>query len=166
MKLRRRAVVKWTGASVCALIFAMWFGSRWAGVSVFRCRPDDAQQFALLRGTLCILLVDGDTTYLRGVPFGWSVRYGASDSAFVGWDWIPYHRFPTLHRPGVPAITNLTIALYIPIAVLALASAWLFHRDQRPVRWARKGRCVRCGYDLSDLPPGAGCPECGKATPS
>jgi hypothetical protein len=45
-------------------------------------------------------------------------------------------------------------------ALLAVPTAWLFHRDRRRVRWSREGRCVGCGYDLSGV--SGKCPECGK----
>lgn len=34
-------------------------------------------------------------------------------------------------------------------------------------RWMRRraGRCIKCAYDLSGLPNGAACPECGAARP-
>ena len=84
MKLRPRAVLKWTGAGLCAGVIVMWV----AGPMVWR--------------------------------------------------------------------------FFNPILPLAILTAWLFYRDRRNVRWAETGRCVGCGYDLSGLPAGAGCPECGK----
>jgi hypothetical protein len=48
----------------------------------------------------------------------------------------------------------------VPFAAVAFMSdrrcrAWLAHE--------RLGKCARCGYDRTGLPPSACCPECGKA---
>src|SRR5206468_310739 len=81
-------------------------------------------------------------------PPGWNPRV---ELRTVPWHWGVYggSPFPDIHQVEFP--------LYIPFAVLALPSACLIYRDRRRVRWAGAGRCVRCGYDLSGLPPGI-CP--------
>lgn len=44
---------------------------------------------------------------------------------------------------------------------LVLPLLWL-RTNRRSVRWARKGRCPGCGYDLCATPDR--CPECGRAS--
>lgn len=57
----------------------------------------------------------------------------------------------------------LVVPLWIPLAVVALPTAWRRGR----VLWRalfRRGGCAKCGYDLTGLAPGQGvCPECGSA---
>ncbi len=51
---------------------------------------------------------------------------------------------------------EVVMPLWLPLGVCAGLSAWLF-RTSRPVRTG----CSKCGYDLTGLPRGAVCPECG-----
>ena len=51
---------------------------------------------------------------------------------------------------------------YVCLLVLVpTVAAWRL--DLLAARRARKGHCPACNYDLSSLPPGTLCPECGQA---
>lgn len=55
----------------------------------------------------------------------------------------------------------LTFALTYPVVVLALFSRpWAKLEVER---WSGLHTCAACGYDTRGLPPGAACPECGRA---
>lgn len=77
-------------------------------------------------------------------PGGWGVR------SFLHLAWFADNR--TVRMAAV-------VAWPIP-ALLAAAGAYLVLRNRH-----RRGTCPRCGYDLSTLPPGAPCPECGPSEP-
>ena len=61
------------------------------------------------------------------------------------------------YMPEDPSTGGLGVALWIPAAGL-LGYGWCLWRQSRDLR----GHCRRCRYDLSGLPPGAPCPECGQ----
>jgi len=100
----------------------------------------------------------------QSVPEGWYDLYvGVLERDALGWRWLPQW---DVIGTGESLIQRVAVPLHIMSAILALPAAWLFYRDRRSVRWARTGNCPRCGYDLSGLPPGAACPECGKGGPA
>ena len=66
-----------------------------------------------------------------------------------------------VHNPEYD-LTVSRLPLWIPFLLIALPTAWLWHRDRRRIR---PGCCLRCGYDLTGNTSGV-CPECGeKARP-
>lgn len=82
---------------------------------------------------------------------GW--RYAVSDR--FGVSWLPTARFSgPIHEVSVP--------LWAPL--LLFATATLACRNS--ARRNRDPSQCRCGYSLVGLPPGAPCPECGRAVPT
>ena len=168
MKLRRRAVLKWTGASLCALIVAAWFASGWFIVGIKHRRGNVLNRASVCNG--CVMLVrmerpaqfDPSSPWIR-TPEGWGSEFGRISQPHGAWKWMPSR---TRLRNMLGPLDLVLVPLYIPLAILVIPVTRLFHRDRRPVRWAREGRCARCGYNLSGLPTGGGgaCPECGGGT--
>ncbi len=60
---------------------------------------------------------------------------------------------------GFPGGYILT-PLWLPFAVVALPTAWLWWLDRR--RRIPPGHCQKCGYDLTGNVSGR-CPECGES---
>lgn len=58
----------------------------------------------------------------------------------------------------------IPLGFLLDAVVYAVAGRGMVELARRSRRWlrARRGRCSRCGYDLSGLPPGRACPECGR----
>ena len=156
---RLRRVAKWTGAGLCALIFAAWLGSRWIAASETYGRSDRGWMATVRRGRLSLAQLYWGVGPGRGsLPRGWGCSGEWLTSQQVGWDWLP--DWMAIGVPGMqPFVKEIKVPLLIPFAVLGLPVAWLFYRDRRRVRGTRE--CVRCGYDLSGLTAGAMCPECG-----
>ena len=158
---RRRAVLKWTGASLCALIFAAWFASRWFMCSITHRQPGTFRAVSLGRG--CVSFDRTDDVNLPSVNAGWGTYERALPPKAVGWAW---QYFESSHAIAAARARVVLVPLYFPFGLVSLPTIWLFYRDRRSVQWARAGRCMACGYDPSGLQPGAACPECGKGGPA
>ena len=154
MKLRRRAVLKWTGAGLCALIFVAWLLSLWFDLAVTHIISASRTWVADLNGGRLLLMRQEDSRVDVFASEGWSAQMVA-----VRHHWPPRRSYwRLLPRAG----ESFEFPLWLPGSLVAAATCWLFYADHQKRGWAREGRCVMCGYDLSGLPPGGACPECGK----
>ena len=149
---RCRAVMKWLGTLLCVTIVATWYGSLRHLAACTHARSESSQAVWVESG--CVLFNAGSgPDYVFDRPVGWSVYEYPTGWPKVVWRWSPR----VLWGKGS---VFLELPLYIPFTLLALPAAFLFYRDRRHVRWAREGRCVWCGYDLSGVT--GTCPECGR----
>ena len=158
MRLPRcRTVMKWVGAGLCAAIFVAWFAGRWFDAAVTHVAGTRYQSAMLGYGGLTV--GGGLNTAPTGFdpPEGWSTYLYRRSADSFGWSWAPSWLTFSHSREREDI---LYFPLYIPFVLLALPTAFLFHRDRRRVRWSREGRCVGCGYDLSGVR--GKCPECGR----
>src|SRR5437667_226433 len=80
----RCAVLKWTGAGLCALIFAAWFASRWFEVSISHRRSSVARDVVLGRGALELMRIDWGDLPTR-IPDGWSVEHCSINAPCCVW---------------------------------------------------------------------------------
>lgn len=91
-------------------------------------------------------------------PEGWLQRIGFTARS-VG----PSPARGVLLRPGEAnptlTFTELMVPYWFLVLVFGFPAAWLIMPEKRSRRWARQGRCTRCGYDLRHSPDR--CPECG-----
>ncbi len=84
-----------------------------------------------------------------------------------GWAaWLPHPwcvlEWPSVNPyPGVPGLL-VFIPLWMPLAIAAILTAWLWHRDRRRIP---PGHCRKCGYNLTGNVSGK-CPECGNPCPA
>jgi hypothetical protein len=158
MKLRRRAVLKWTGAGVCALICAVWCASGWSRAWILHRGSGVDCHVGWIDGTLAGGWQDSQPALTVKIPKGWSMGTAPASSP-LGWQWLP--RWSSSSQEG-NRHEQVSLPLFLPLVALSAFTVWMFYCDRRSVRWAREGRCPKCGYSLSDLPPGGACPECGK----
>ncbi len=146
-----RRVAKWAGSLLSMLIAAAWAGSTL--YEVRRSDPGPGRGLAwvaLNNGTVVARwITDADWNSWLQPGASWSIQ-SRPDRYSVSFLWPRFER-------GVDGI-RVAAPLWVPLAVFALPTAWLFWRDRRP----RPGHCT-CGYDLAGLAAGAACPECGKA---
>jgi hypothetical protein len=129
-------------------MLASWGASRWFLINVTHVGEYSALA-QVVSGEIRVLWFPGWARHWPGP--GWHIdgrRCAPAWSWKVGWG-------------AELGTSHVTVPLYIPFALSALPTAFLFYRDRRSVRWAREGRCVWCGYDLSGVR--GPCPECGKA---
>ena len=66
--------------------------------------------------------------------------------------WLPTYTFGSV--PGT--WEQVSVPLWIPLLLLAIPTAYLWHTDRRAKPW----QCPKCRYDLRGLDGGV-CPECG-----
>jgi hypothetical protein len=163
MRLPRcRAVMKWVGAWLCAAIAAAWLTSGWRYVGWDRNTLTSYTNVAIADGLLTYSHMEYGTLSAGEYvdPPNWSFYMitpsrAASDSRWLWWFW---YRAAPVGRGGHEI--SLSAPLWLLFLILGPWTTWLFHRDRRHVRWAREGRCVGCGYDLSGVT--GPCPECGR----
>jgi hypothetical protein len=60
-----------------------------------------------------------------------------------------------------PDKLNVTLSLWIPLALTALPAGLLWRADWRRRARLMRGGCATCGYARAGLAAGAACPECG-----
>lgn len=138
-RLRRR--LKWAAATLLLALVAVWVASAFVGVDWC------FGQTQLGIGGQMVRVAWGPRVAQVG-PKGWTFDLA------LRWDYVA---LPLLRR--VPGLRLVFIPLWIPAALLALATAYLFWRDRRRTP---PGHCWVCGYDLTGNTSGT-CPECGTA---
>ena len=148
MKLTRRKlrrVGKWAGlVFVCAML-GLGVASRWFQFEV-RC---DQACVAMYAGAVEVCVAN------RGLRDLYRTHRMFSARTFHWYVWTPGYGF--FSDVGIDAFCVIVPVWLIALVVGAL-TAWLWYRD-----WNRPTRCADCGYDLTGLPAGAVCPECGKS---
>ena len=134
MRARRsrvRRVAKWAGLIVCVLLLAVFALS---GRYMISWRGKHGPFLALVCGGLY---------WYDGVaPYGWQVFRHGGRFAWALW--------PVANLPGN------TAPLWVPFAIVALLTAFLWNHDRR----IQPGHSRRCGYNLTGNVSGR-CPECG-----
>jgi len=144
-----RKTAKWGGTAATVLLVAVWVVStRWEGAY----RGSSGHHVMVIAGAV-YATHDSDPSW--PVPRG--TGYLEEHSFPLEW-WFVANSSPTRWSVLVPLW-----ALILPAAVIA-AVGWRLESLHR--RRARLGACPACGYDLSGLPQGGKCPECGHASAS
>lgn len=131
---RIRHIAKWSGVGVCVVMVVAWGLSLWG--------PWAFGKLSFGPGHVEIYRTSHDFVIL--IP--------ASGSISVPVVWWPRH------VPYGPRMESWIIPLWLPLALLALPTAYLFWRDRRHP----PGHCQGCGYNLTGNESGV-CPECGAA---
>ena len=152
---RARRIPKWTGAGLSLLVVLAWILSIWC----------DAQYRATDH---TILILSGGWIGAVVSSLATAPGNGITDSS-LNWHSRPAFRFEgpwnTFHLSGGPSSGNsvegLGASLWFLLLLIALPTAWLWHRDRRRIR---PGCCRRCGYNLTGNTSGV-CSECGAPTP-
>jgi len=141
-------------------------------------------KWAGLVATCCIaLLLLGSlrwTVALRGSSAWIMVTSGGLSFGMLDWrsSWLPgmycetcaswdefascFWRFglaPTARSDEDLGVMEVTVPLWIPLALVGVPTIWLGRRERR---LARVGCCAACGYNLTGNTSGR-CPECGKS---
>jgi len=141
---RTRRILKWTGAGLTLLIFAMWMASLWYDCG-FK-----------LTSTSCIGFK------YQGVMFNRHPIYAQipqiTEIERIDWRGIRFD-LPLGGFDGQqqPVVFGFFVPCWLLLVLTAIPTAWLWHRDRRRIR---PGCCLRCGYDLTGNTSGV-CSECG-----
>ncbi len=139
----------YVGVAACMAFAALWvvtgrWGFGYAETRVGR----NFRQVMLVTGAV---RVTWGTAPNEAAQFGWRAEATWTWEGPYPWQWRWFPRWYV--RPG---IFDLIVPLWFPLGVVALLTFWLWSIEGR----ASASEC-HCGYDLSGIPPGAPCPECG-----
>ena len=127
---RIRCILKWAGFLACVLILLTWaVALHWR-----------------------IIWVDKTVGFLVGEVYLSQLLGG-------GWQLDKYHELNWWPKVYMwTSAWTIQFRLWIPFAVIATPTGFLFWRDRRRVP---PGYCQKCGYNLTANTSGI-CPECGK----
>ena len=166
---RFRALMKWSGLTLCVLIFALWLASGWYEFDYALTFGQQPARFVSIRVMASSAVIvhlsppppDPPSAHLsHGSPlqFPLSSRTSAitiwrNDATFQWW-WRWSFWSEALPNGGI-----FRIPLFVPLLITATISGFLFYRDRK----VRPGLCAVCRYNLRGLPPTTSkCPECGR----
>jgi len=137
---RTRRILKWTGVGFCLIVIIAW------------CLTETHELFVRIPGQGVLALSSGFVGYIDAQSSaGW----------ITGIMWKDGYPLEWVKRPPIQRswLGGYFIANWLLLLVVALPTAWLWHRDRRRIR---PGCCIRCGYDLTGNTSGV-CSECGEA---
>ena len=161
MRLPRcRAVMKWTGTGLCAALTSAWFLSGWWSMHwcLVQRRHDSwtATWLGVAEGNVWIDR-QFDPNWNLSPPGGVRVERISGSPR-----WKLRVAYQNLDPTGkaiamnAPFSSSGVMPLWAPLVVCGLATLALWRRPR-----TRDGHCA-CAYNLSGLPAGSRCPECGK----
>ena len=162
---RMRRALMWTGIFSCVLIvLAAGLLTRWFAIAL---RFSATAQWVIALQPVSVVVAHesvavADFGDLLMAPVsaclpregGLILSEPHEDWAAVRNDWVAAERWPSKYVGT--GMTAVTLPLWIPLALLAVPTAWLWLLDRRR---PAPGKC-RCGYDLTGNTSGR-CPECG-----
>jgi hypothetical protein len=170
-----RRVFKWLGTGLCVLIAGVWISSAWwfariSPTAKFKERwfngepiPNPYEGLYVGGGRIGAMWVR------RSKREEFAKRVNGSESpdkpAELPWLWVQSTRDPPVLRLDAPWMNDagssqrkLFLTCWIPLVVVAIPTALLWHRDRRA---HPAGHCRTCGYNLTGNVSGR-CPECGE----
>ncbi len=146
-RIRTRRIAKWTGLATSVVWLVAWgISLRWHIAYIPR-----SKLYALVLdgGTVCCKHVTAPAAIGSSGEYGFYA--GSASQRELGFI-LPSIR--TFRGRGVH-FTRTQIPIWLPLAITALLTAFLFWRDRRHP----PGHCQRCGYDLTGNVTGV-CSEC------
>ena len=153
---RLRGTCKWGGVTLCVLLFALWFASRWCLVSY---RRDPSTGFGVyiraFWGRLNFGVISASSSPRTQADVSIGLEFSASSDASSRWNWWIFDAY---YRSGNDCAID--ICLWLPFLLIALPTGFLFWSDHRRRMRGGAGCCQKCGYNLTGNTTGK-CPECG-----
>lgn len=141
-----RKFCKWTGLVLCAVLLAVWIGSRWYRLS-WSSSGDRFGIYLFNQGWFGCYFFDGAN------PSPGGLYLGATTERKLMWGFS--QREYAIASGGT--MWYAMVPLWFPLLISSACTVWVWRVDRR---LSRIGMCTQCGYDLSGL-PGKACPECG-----
>lgn len=150
-----RKALKWAGLAACLGLAAVWIISGWWRMAWY---SHGRLAFCMDRGLLQVHWFDSlRDPWPATERIGWVIPEPAAGGMHS------FHRYGsyTLHRAGSCVAFPVWLS-GLPIGG-ATTAAWVFDAIAR--RRIRMNGCPACGYDLTGIPCGQPCPECGSGAP-
>jgi hypothetical protein len=133
------------GIAACVLIVVAWGVSlRWHAT-----RYGPGPSVLLAAGNVRLIWFSGQR--VKTAFTGWRVYPGSPGILRYGFSW------PYVALAPFPYASTVRLPLWLPLLVIAIPTAILWHRDRRRIP---PGHCQSCGYNLTGNVSGK-CPECG-----
>lgn len=153
---KRQAILRWTCTAALALVLvACLLTMRFIGYAHYYPTERQVAAAVVSRGVLSLSYRSEASALIRDVSE--NVGFGRHGFRRPRWE------FQVIHETGQDRYwLAISIPLWFPALLLAVPTVLLWRSHLRSRHVARLNLCPKCRYSLTDLPPGAPCPECGK----
>jgi hypothetical protein len=149
----RRSRIRWLALGLCLFSLLLWQVSIWSFTEYsYRSTAPHIRFITLGVGEFSVEYCPKGSAIPGGT---WQVY--ASRGGLTLLAWRPSYR--ESFWPGDAEYISVGLPLWIPTAITALWTAWLWRPRRAP------NTCC-CGYNLAGLPLTSPCPECGTKTPT
>ncbi len=153
---RSTPVLKWIGASLCLLMFSLWFATRWWRPALTVRHGPKSEFIVAAQGHVSLYRFDYGPND-ASTSWGVSTEFETNDERHVPETW--HWGFQWGNDRTVRA-SPYAVPIWFPFLITAVPTSYIWIRGRRRA----PNTCTSCGYSLAGLAVGAPCPECGSTS--